>query len=216
MARMKIAPKERLRVKVECLRLLATLRLNPAKMQLISGFIDTYLRLNVADQQVFQAEIAKIEPEVKEVVMQIVTSWMEEGIQQGLQQGLRQGQRDGELRTVLRLLDRRLGALPADRRTQIQSLSRLQIEDLADALLDFTTLADLIAWLHMLSQNIEHLAQQTSQQFGEVPADLMLQVRELSLAQMAALTIAVPTFTQPSELATWLEAQQHEANDRWQ
>jgi hypothetical protein len=60
---MKIAPKERLRVKVECLRLLATLRLNPAKMQLISGFIDTYLRLNVAEQQVFQAEIAKIEPE---------------------------------------------------------------------------------------------------------------------------------------------------------
>jgi len=28
-----------------------------------------------------------LEPETREVVMQIVTSWMEEGIQQGFQQG---------------------------------------------------------------------------------------------------------------------------------
>ena len=34
------------RVKLECLRLLATLRLDPARMQLISGFVDTYLRLS--------------------------------------------------------------------------------------------------------------------------------------------------------------------------
>jgi hypothetical protein len=40
MARMNIAPDERVRVKLECLRLLVTLRLNKAKMRLISGFID--------------------------------------------------------------------------------------------------------------------------------------------------------------------------------
>ncbi|GCA95820.1 putative cytoplasmic protein [Microcystis aeruginosa 11-30S32] len=42
MAKMNIAEKERAKVKAECLRLLITLKLNPAKMQLISGFIDTY------------------------------------------------------------------------------------------------------------------------------------------------------------------------------
>lgn len=42
MAKMNIAPEDRPRVKFECLRLLATLRLDPARMQLISGFIDTY------------------------------------------------------------------------------------------------------------------------------------------------------------------------------
>lgn len=42
MAKMNITPEERPRVKAECLRLLATLRLNPAKTKLISGFIDTY------------------------------------------------------------------------------------------------------------------------------------------------------------------------------
>lgn len=37
MAKMNIAPSDRPRVKSECLRLLATLRLAPARMQLISG-----------------------------------------------------------------------------------------------------------------------------------------------------------------------------------
>jgi hypothetical protein len=40
MAKMNIASEDRPRVKSECLRLLATLRLDPARMQLISGFID--------------------------------------------------------------------------------------------------------------------------------------------------------------------------------
>ncbi|MCX6365117.1 MAG: Rpn family recombination-promoting nuclease/putative transposase [Armatimonadetes bacterium] len=46
MAKMKIAEQDRPRVKLECLRLLATLKLDPARMRLISGFVDTYLRLS--------------------------------------------------------------------------------------------------------------------------------------------------------------------------
>jgi hypothetical protein len=50
MAKMRIDAADRPRVKVECLRLLATLRLDPARSQLISGFVDTYLRLNVQEE----------------------------------------------------------------------------------------------------------------------------------------------------------------------
>lgn len=57
MAKMQIAPEDRPRVKVECLRLLATLRLDPARTQLISGFVDTYLRLNATEERVFQSEL---------------------------------------------------------------------------------------------------------------------------------------------------------------
>jgi Putative transposase, YhgA-like len=46
-SKMRIDEADRPQVKVECLRLLATLRLDPARTQLISGFVDTYLRLNV-------------------------------------------------------------------------------------------------------------------------------------------------------------------------
>jgi hypothetical protein len=51
MSKMNIAKSERPKVKAECLRLLATLKVNPAKMQLISGFIDTYLKLNQAEEK---------------------------------------------------------------------------------------------------------------------------------------------------------------------
>jgi hypothetical protein len=87
MAKMKIAKKDRPKVKIECLRLLANLQLDPARNFLISGFVDTYLRLNQKEEQVFQTEIAKIEPIAEqERIMQLTTSWMERGIEQGLEQ----------------------------------------------------------------------------------------------------------------------------------
>jgi hypothetical protein len=83
MAKMKIAEKDRPKVKVECLRLLVNLQLDPARNFLISGFVDTYLRLNRKEEQVFQTEIAKIEPVTEqEKIMQLTTSWMERGLEQ--------------------------------------------------------------------------------------------------------------------------------------
>lgn len=138
MAKMNIAPKDRPRVKSECLRLLATLQLDPARMQLVSGFIDTYLRLNAQEEQIFKTQIAQFEPTQQEVVMQIVTSWMEEGIQQG------------ELKIIQRQLTRRIGVISPELQQQLQRLSVTQLEDLAEALLDFSNEADLVAWLEQL------------------------------------------------------------------
>ncbi|MBE9210254.1 DUF4351 domain-containing protein [Nostoc sp. LEGE 06077] len=66
--------------------------------------------------------------------MQIVTSWMRQGIQQG------------EAKLILRLLNRRLGEVNPQLQAQIQSLSTAELDDLGEALLDFTTTADLEAW----------------------------------------------------------------------
>jgi hypothetical protein len=77
-------PEDRPQVKAECLRLLATLRLDPARTRLISGFVDTYLRLTAQEEQVFQHEIGKREASTQESIMQIVTSWMEQGFEQGM------------------------------------------------------------------------------------------------------------------------------------
>jgi hypothetical protein len=80
---MNIAASDRPRVKVECLRLLVNLQLDPARNFLISGFVDTYLRLNSQEERVFQAQIATIEPATaQEQVMQLTTSWMERGLEQ--------------------------------------------------------------------------------------------------------------------------------------
>ena len=56
---MKIAKCDRPKVKAECLRLLVTLQLDPAKTRLISKFVDTYLQLNAQEEQTFQAEVDK-------------------------------------------------------------------------------------------------------------------------------------------------------------
>ena len=87
--------------------------------------------------------------------MQIVTSWMEEGIAQGVQQGMLQGMQlgmeqgvqQGEVALVFRQLARKLGELPGSVFDAIRALSLPAVEELGDALLDFTRREDLEAWL---------------------------------------------------------------------
>ncbi len=151
MAKMNIAPEDRRQVKFECLRLMATLRLDRAKMQLISGFVDTYLQLSAEEEALLRAEIGRMEPTEQEVVMEIVTSWMREGIEQGLQQGRQEGRQEGEVAIILRLLNRRIGTVDLQLQEHIRQLSLTQLEDLAEALLDFSNEADLVAWLQQVS-----------------------------------------------------------------
>ena len=85
MAKMRIATKDRPKVKAECLRLLVTLKLDPAKSRLISKFVDSYLRLDVKEEQTFQAEIDKMGMTQKEEIMQTMTSWEEKALEKGLE-----------------------------------------------------------------------------------------------------------------------------------
>ena len=91
MAKMNISPNERPQVKAECLRLLTTLRLDPARMQLISGFIDTYLTLNQTEEQTFQATISTMGLDQKEEYMKIMTSWKREALEEVALNSLREG-----------------------------------------------------------------------------------------------------------------------------
>jgi predicted transposase YdaD len=67
--------------------------------------------------------------------------------QEALEEGLQQGRQEGELAVVLKQLTRRLGTIEPELRSQIQQLSSAQVEELAEALLDFSTTADLVTWL---------------------------------------------------------------------
>jgi len=150
MAKMQIDLGDRPQVKAECLRLLTTLSLDPARVELISGFVDTYLRLNAQEEGMFQAEIGKLDESEQVGVMQIVASWMEQGIEQGIEQGMKRGAEQEARSLILRLLTRRIGDVPPDTRSQIQSLSLSQIESLGEALLDFSQPDDLVEWLRTL------------------------------------------------------------------
>ncbi len=84
MAKMKIDPADRPKVKVECLRMIANLKLDRARIFQLSSFIDNYLRLNPGEKEQFQIEVDKIKlPKEREEVMEITTSWKQEGIVEG-------------------------------------------------------------------------------------------------------------------------------------
>jgi hypothetical protein len=81
MAKMNIPTLERPQVKAECLRLLTTLRLDPARMQLISGFVGVYLELNAAEEEIFKDTVDRMGLNDEEVYMEMITSWEQEGAQ---------------------------------------------------------------------------------------------------------------------------------------
>ncbi len=154
MAKMKIAERDRPRVKLECLRLLATLKLDPARMRLISGFVDTYLRLSRQEVIRFERAIvgSELAPQEKENIMEIVTSWMETGMERGLERGLAQGRQEGrqegraegERALLLRLAERRLGTPSAAVLSQVESAPPEQIEQWADRLLQVESWEELL------------------------------------------------------------------------
>src|SRR5439155_932255 len=135
MAKMRIAPEDRPRVKLECLRILATLRLDPARLTLVRTFVDAYLNLNEREMRVYDDELKTIDPPEREAVMQIVNEWEARGMQRA------------SVAIILRLLGRRFGTVPAEMEARLRELPAEKLETLAEDLLDFTALADLEAWL---------------------------------------------------------------------
>ncbi|MDJ1170729.1 Rpn family recombination-promoting nuclease/putative transposase [Roseofilum sp. BLCC_M154] len=82
----------------------------------------------------------------EEGLLEGIQRGIQQGIQRGIQQGIQRGvQREASL--VIRLLTRRVGALSPEMEAQIQSLSVETLEDLGEALLDFTEVEDLVSWL---------------------------------------------------------------------
>jgi predicted transposase YdaD len=115
MAKMKIAKADRPKVKAECLRLLVTLKLDPAKSRLISKFVDSYLCLDLKEEKKFQTEIDTMGIAKKEAIMQTMTSWEEKGMEK-------------ERRTIA--LNMIKGNIPLEQISQFTGLSMAQLQKL--------------------------------------------------------------------------------------
>ncbi len=116
-------------------------------MRLISGFIDTYLRLNQQEELLFQQQAAMLLDEAqKTAVMELTTSWKEEGIKIGREEGREEG-RERECQLIVRLLQKRLGPLESDWEARIRQFSFGQLQELGEASVDFTSRLDLKDWL---------------------------------------------------------------------
>ncbi|MBE8967789.1 DUF4351 domain-containing protein [Nostocales cyanobacterium LEGE 12452] len=68
-----------------------------------------------------------------------------------LQKGEERGKKQEALQLIMRLLTRRFAAIELEIEQQIRTLSITQLEDLAEALLDFSSHSDLVNYLENIS-----------------------------------------------------------------
>ena len=91
--------------------------------------------------------IMRLEPLYQRNREQAKEEGRQEGKQEGRQEGKQEGKQEGEKNLILRLLHRRIGEIDALLIERITGLSIEQLENLGEALLDFSSVADLEAWL---------------------------------------------------------------------
>src|SRR5690606_15309757 len=77
---------EHVQVKLEFLHMMTRMRLDPARMELLAVFFETYLPLKPHEEEQLQLEIDR-SPLKKEVRrMEWITSWEKKGRQEGMKQ----------------------------------------------------------------------------------------------------------------------------------
>ena len=110
-------------------------------------FIDWIMILPAALETEFWQEFKQFEQERR---MTYITT----GERIGYERGREEGEQTGEQRLILRQLQRRVGELPGNANREVseaiasvQALTVTQLEELGEALLDFTAIEDLLNWL---------------------------------------------------------------------
>ena len=135
MTKMKIAPEDRPRVKLECLRLIVTLKLNPARSALIAEFMARYLALSQPEVEVYNEQVALLASPERTEVMAVMNEWVAEAVH-----------KNAKLMAI-GLLQRHFGSLTPEFRSAIEQLSIDALNELTLATVDFKDVAEAQAWV---------------------------------------------------------------------
>ena len=137
MSKMQIAQRDRVRVKLQCLRLIATLRLDPARSHLIAGFVRTYLQMTRVELVELQREVGLLPPEEQNTMLTLTNEWIEQGIERG---------RVAEARNlILRWGTKRFGAPDRAVEAALAESDLVRLEGLADRLPEAESWQELLA-----------------------------------------------------------------------
>jgi len=131
LSKMGFGPAERVKVKLEFMRMLARLKLDPARTELLGGFFENYLKLSREEEAEFQLEIAKMERKEARAIMQITTSWHEKGRAEGKMEGIKEGKIEGKIETAKAALRK---GLPVDLVVEITGLTQEAVLELKNGL----------------------------------------------------------------------------------
>lgn len=139
LSKMGYTEKEKVQVKMEFLRMLVKMELNPAKAELINGFFETYLTLNKSEEEELMEEIKQLDKQESELIFKLPNSWREkgiaEGIRKGREEGIQKGREEGiqqeKMQTALEMLRE---GLSIELIAKVTKLSFNEIQDLRETL----------------------------------------------------------------------------------
>ncbi|MDX2044110.1 MAG: DUF4351 domain-containing protein [Acidobacteriota bacterium] len=162
MAKMNVEPKEFPTVKAACLRLLSGQKLPERKLRPIRRFIDAYLPLTTPQRQKeFEEEINRLSLQERKKIMEYLTPTEREGFNRGLIEG----KIEGKIELALKQLSKKLGELSKTIQRKLRKLTDDQVDELALALFEFQTKAELNRWLKERTSQVRlsNRSSQTSQ-----------------------------------------------------
>jgi len=115
--------------------MLVRMELDPARTTLLTGFFETYLKLNEEEEKQLEAEIGKINTKEAEKMMEITTSWE------------RKGRVEGQANILVRQLKKKFGNIPVEVEDRVRNLSVEKQQELAEAIFDLKSIDDVEAFL---------------------------------------------------------------------
>jgi hypothetical protein len=95
---------ERVQVKLEFLRMITRLKLDPARIHLLTTFFETYLKLNQEEEEQLSEKIHQMPREEEVKILELLTSWEKKGLEKGLQKGMEQGRKEAQFEIAKRLI----------------------------------------------------------------------------------------------------------------
>lgn len=144
----------------------------------------------------------------------LIRQFLREDIMRGsviYQDILQQGLQQGAFSLISHMLERRLGEVEPSLLERIRVLSTEQLQALGVALFDFSTVADLEAWLRQHDGREAQTAlilRLLRRRLGEVEPSLIAQIRRLSIEQLESLGEALLDFSEAADLVAWLREQE--------
>ncbi len=120
MSKMCYTKEEKVQVKIEFVRMLARMRLDPARISFLINFFEYYLKLNEHEEELFRREMGKLDKGEAAVIMQVAT-WEEELQIKAEVKHAR--------KTINRLLDSKFGNTPIGIQEKIGQIDDLTILD---------------------------------------------------------------------------------------
>ena len=129
LSKMGYSEKERIQVKMEFLKMMARMEIDPAKQRLIYGFFETYLKLNDEEEEKLMEEVKKMDDAEK--ILELPISYEErgvrKGIKKGVEKGIKKGKKEGKVEVALEMLKE---GSSIEFITKVTQLDREEIEEL--------------------------------------------------------------------------------------